>query len=171
MIGLALAAILFRCRGLRRESVLARLSTFGSEKQMSHTIPGIAFYEDSNGRHVAFAEGLPAQTFNAFLDAMMKDRLEFSLYDPRYPSPSDPGAYLSYSPQKGRWRMTLGNHGWSGGIYDIEASVVARQLVSLYTAKQLSPLGLDNVCFFSQYEPESQERNKEMNNLLEHLHE
>jgi len=98
----------FRRCETSRKFVVAQLPKIRNKKQISLTVPGINIYEDSDGRHVAFAEGLPAETFNAFLDAMMKDGLEFSLYDPRYPStPEDPGAYLSYSPQKGRWRMTL----------------------------------------------------------------
>lgn len=66
--------------------------------------------------------------------------------------------------------MTLGNHGWSGGIYDIGVSTIVLQLFSLYSAMQLGALGLDKVSFFSHYKLETPEKNSAVNELLEQLH-
>jgi hypothetical protein len=49
---------------------------------------------------------------------------KFEIYDAYYPSPSDPGAYIcyaSYDDSSDSFSMTLGNHGWTGGIYIIKA--------------------------------------------------
>ena len=97
---------------------------------------------------------------------MMQDGTEFSLFDPKYPS----GAYLSYSPKNRAWLMTLGNHGWSGGIYNIRPKIVSRQLYDLYVSDRLEPLGLDGVYFFKHYQPKSVETNEEMNRQLENIH-
>lgn len=133
-------------------------------------IPGIQIHDGEKGRCIVFEKGLTAEEFTDFLDAMMQDSMEFSLFDPKYPSPSDPGAYLSYSPKEDEWLMTLGNHGWSGGVYNITPEIVSRQLHDLYLTGLLEPLGLDRVCFFKHYEPVSAERNEQMNRLLEKIH-
>jgi hypothetical protein len=133
-------------------------------------IPGVQERNGQHGRTVVFGEHLGLETFVSFLEAMERDGLEFSLFDPKYPSPSDPGAYLSYSPQHGTWRMTLGNHGWSGGIYAVERSTIARQLYDLYTKGLLEALQLERVHFFSHYKPESDERNAKINELLKAIH-
>jgi hypothetical protein len=133
-------------------------------------IAGTQIQDGEKGRCILFDKGLTEREFSDFLDAMMQDSTEFSLFDPKYPSPSDPGAYLSYSPKKDEWLMTLGNHGWSGGVYNITPEIVSRQLYDLYLTGLLEPLGLDRVCFFKHYEPVSAERNEQMNRLLEKIH-
>ena len=137
---------------------------------MSNMIPDTKIQNDQRGRCLVFDEGLTEDAFTSFLNTMMREGMEFSLYDPQYPSPSDPGAYLSYSPQNGAWLMTLGNHGWSGGIYNIETTIISRQLFSLYATGRLTPLGLDRVCFFKHYKPESVEKNEQMNWRLQEIH-
>ena len=133
-------------------------------------VPGIILSVDKRGRHIAFAPNLGVETFVAFLEAMLQEGLEFAMYDPSYPSPSDPGAYLSYSPSNGEWRMTLGNHGWTGGIYTVAAAVIAKQLFSLYAQKVLDPLDLDGVAFFKSMAPKSSADNAEINARLTRLH-
>ncbi|MEO1410744.1 MAG: hypothetical protein AAFW73_12740 [Bacteroidota bacterium] len=58
---------------------------------------------------------------DALLAVLWDQGYELTFYDEYYPSPSDPGAYFRYTTQKTNgpqhWSMTLGNHGWSGGIY------------------------------------------------------
>jgi len=66
--------------------------------------------------------------------------------------------------------MTLGNHGWSGGIYKVSAAVVARQLCDLHEAGRLSPVELDQTGFFRHYPSMSAERNDQMNRQLIDLH-
>jgi len=135
------------------------------------TIEGVNYHDGPSGREVIFDEGLSEKTFSLFLAAMMKGGLEFGLYDALYPSLSDPGAYLSYRPSNGTWKMTLGNHGWSGGIYDIEPSTICSQLKNLHDKGLLKGLGLDGVCFFSHYALESQEKSRAMNERLRQIHE
>ena len=137
---------------------------------MTLNIPGVQEGNAGNGRAVVFGENLGLETFVSLLEAMEKDGRDFSLFDPKYPSPSDPGAYLSYSPRKGKWRMTIGNHGWSGGIYVVEPSAIARQLYDLYINGLLPELQLEHVHFFSHYKPESDERNAKINELLRAIH-
>jgi len=66
--------------------------------------------------------------------------------------------------------MTLGNHGWTGGIYEIDAPVVTNQLWALYSTGLLSALELESVHFFSHYQPESRSENEAMNMKLRGLH-
>ncbi len=54
------------------------------------------------------------------LEFLKSHKLSIEFFDCLYPSPSDPGAYFSYSSLKNSWEITLGNHGWSGGIYKID---------------------------------------------------
>jgi hypothetical protein len=133
-------------------------------------IPGIQINDGETGRCIVFEKGLTAEEFTDFLNVMMRTGTECRLFDPKYPSPSDPGAYLKYSPKNGMWLMTLGNHGWSGGIYNITSKIVSRQLHDLYITGLLEALDLDHVCFAKHYAPESVERNKQMNRLLEKIH-
>ena len=137
---------------------------------MIDTIPGTQLLKSEKGRVVIFDGGVTEDVFHAFLAAMMRDGVEFSLFDPAYPSPSDPGAHLSYCPQQGAWLMTLGNHGWSGGIYQIAPNIISRQLFDIHVKGQLKSLGLDKVCFFRHREPVSPESIEKMNKLLESLH-
>jgi len=131
-------------------------------------VPGMEVSTGPTGRRIIFTGELPE--FSAALEEMMALNVEFAFYDPMYPSPSDPGAYFSYSPSRGAWRMTLGNHGWSGGIYTIAHATIGTQLRSLYSRKLLKALDLDNVHFSAHYAPESPTKSEEMNVRLQKLH-
>ena len=88
-----------------------------------------------------------------------------AIYDPDYPSMSDPGAYVDYTLEKadsGYWSMTLGNHGWSGGIYQIDDETIAVQVFDLYNNGHLPQLSIETGRIFSHYERESDEKNLEM---------
>jgi hypothetical protein len=122
------------------------------------------------GRQIAFGYGIPSGAFMQVVKSLMDRGIEFAFYDPTFPSPSDPGAYFSYAPINGVWRMTLGNHGWSGGIYEIDAPVVANQLRSLYLQGALRALELDGVDFGAHYQSESRSKNDAMNVKLRDLH-
>lgn len=60
---------------------------------MGNMIPGAQIKSEQQGRYLVFDEGLTEDAFTTVLGAMMLGGMEFSLYDPKYPSPSDPGAY------------------------------------------------------------------------------
>jgi len=63
-------------------------------------------------------------------EILEKHKFKFDLFDLQYPQISDEGAYFSYTFDK-VWKMTLGNHGWSGGIYTIDKNVIINQLTNL----------------------------------------
>ncbi len=133
-------------------------------------IAGTRIQGERRGRVLCLDKGLGEADFSDLLTALMRERIEFSLHDPLYPSPSDPGAYMSYSPQEARWLMTLGNHGWSGGIYHVRPATLLRQICNLHALGRLPSLGLDRVGFLGHYRHESAEANDEMNRRLLELH-
>jgi len=97
----------------------------------------------------------------------------FEIYDSFYPSPSDPGAYICYANYDYRtntWEMTLGNHGWSGGIYRVENNVIVNQLLHLSSVENKIELITKELVFFSHYDTESVEKNAEMNLMLAKIH-
>ncbi|MGP0019871.1 MAG: hypothetical protein ACLPHP_14975 [Candidatus Sulfotelmatobacter sp.] len=125
---------------------------------------------EPKGRQIVFKDEMQPAEFAVLVESLMNDGVEFAFYDVRYPSPSDPGAYFKYSPMNGVWRMTLGNHGWSGGIYEIESEVLINQLQNLHKAGVLKSLDIEKVYFSSHYQPESAEKNDAMNTLLRKIH-
>jgi hypothetical protein len=66
--------------------------------------------------------------------------------------------------------MTFGNHGWSGGIYEIDDRTICCQLKDLVTNKLIQHIKLDRVYFFSHYQLESASENRAMNNQLLAIH-
>lgn len=128
---------------------------------------------ETQKKQVELAESVSMKSVQALLTHLKKGGRAFAFYDPCYPSPSDPGAYLSYSPagaSPGTWRMTLGNHGWSGGIYEVNELTVCAQVKNLASRGLLDRIDLDNVGFFSHYAPEDSAKNQTMNQKLASLH-
>ena len=66
--------------------------------------------------------------------------------------------------------MTLGNHGWSGGIYQLDDETIAIQCFDLLRKKKLESLAFEDGSIFSHYDPESTESNTRMINELRALH-
>lgn len=139
------------------------------------SIPGISLNEKSDVRCIHFSPDTTLDNIKSLLQILRENRIEFAVYDALYPSPSDPGAYLSYSQIKSTppnyWSMTLGNHGWTGGIYAVEEEIVACQLENLLKKGFFEELQLDSVGFFLHYDLETSDHNKEMNDLLCKIHE
>lgn len=98
-----------------------------------------------------------------------KHKFKFDLFDRKYPQISDEGAYFSYSFDK-VWKMTLGNHGWSGGIYTIDKTVIVNQLTSLIMLENKIELEIQNANFFRHFTEKSNSENFEMNKKLEEIH-
>ncbi len=121
-------------------------------------------------RQIALSSEHRLQRFDEVVTVFGQCGVEFAIHDRCFPSPSDPGAYFAYSPSGGRWRMTLGNHGWSGGVYDIPASTIVVQLHSLFAKGLLRAIDLDRVGFFKHYSPETAEKNQAMVERLQALH-
>lgn len=133
-------------------------------------IANIELTRGNRGRAVPLGENINEDVIKYLLEEMKMSGIEFCFYDPEFPSPSDPGAYFSYSPSSGLWRMTLGNHGWSGGIYIIGDQALLTQLQNLHFLGLLKLLELEGVCFFSHYASETDIKNKEMNDLILQIH-
>lgn len=66
--------------------------------------------------------------------------------------------------------MTLGNHGWTGGIYTIKEDAIANQIYSLIKQKQIDSIRIDNVKIFSHYGKKTGEVNEKQNDLLSKIH-
>ena len=117
--------------------------------------------------------GISKSEIEIVLNTISEAKGIFEIYDSFYPSPSDPGAYISYANYdscKNTWEMTLGNHGWSGGVYCVENSVVVDQLLHISTKEKAIELITKGAVFFSHYEAEPEEKNTEMNLKLAEIH-
>ena len=66
--------------------------------------------------------------------------------------------------------MTLGNHGWSGGIYIIDKKVIINQLTSLIMLENNIVLEIQNANFLRHFTEKSDSENLEMNKKLEEIH-
>ena len=73
-------------------------------------------------------------------------------------------------PQPANGDMTFGNHGWSGGIYEIDDMTICRQLMDLVTLGLLQSIEIDGVVFFSHYQLKSAEQSTAMNEKLLAIH-
>lgn len=127
---------------------------------------------DRIGR-IQFGNALSAEDFGRLLQSIRRHVGEFALFDPLFPSVSDPGAYFSYCalpPLPKRWHMTLGNHGWSGGIYQIEEQTILCQLENLWRQGKLNSVSIDHVNFFHHRPRQSGEANNTMNARLMQIH-
>lgn len=133
-------------------------------------LKGIGF----TNKQINIANDTPFANILALLKILRTHKVSFALYDSYYPSPSDPGAYLSYSQKLNEtehaWSMTLGNHGWSGGIYTISENTIAWQIHNLAKNNQIDSIKIDNVKIASHYDKENTDRNRNRNALLYGIH-
>lgn len=141
-----------------------------SLKYAVQRIEGLTLTERSGMRYIAFQEGISIKSIEALLELLRMHAVEFTFYDQRYPiasGDSDPGAYVSYSQKKNTtdrvWNMTLGNHGWSGGIYQIDEPTIAVQLKDLLDLKLIHEIKIDRVVFYDHYELMTAEKSKQEN--------
>lgn len=151
--------------------------TYDSLKGIVQKIEGLSLTERSWIRYIKFQEGISTKSIQALLELLRKNAIDFEFYDERYPilsEESDPGAYVSYSQKKNTldkvWNMTMGNHHWSGGIYQIDESTVAIQLKDLIDRKLISEIKIDRVAFFDHYEMRGPEKSKEENKKIAEKH-
>lgn len=135
-------------------------------------IDGIKLVEKFNKKVASFDNSLSKNNIELFVLTLYKYKTAFSFHDTLYPSPSDPGAYISYflKPSSENWKMSLGNHGWSGGIYTIDNEVIYKQLNNLIQSSQLSEIQIEGVGTFSHYAEKNGEENKRQNDYLIEVH-
>ena len=99
--------------------------------------------------------------------------LGLSYFDDLYPSPSDPGAYFNFYPSntsESQYLMSLGNHGWSGGIYLIDEEIMKKQLHNLIKLKLLKAIELTFDLPMKYYSLEDEDSNSVMRLRLFNLH-
>lgn len=108
------------------------------------------------------------------LKLLHEEKMEIFFHDTVHPTYSDPGAYFSYSTKKSKnkehWSMTYGNHGWSGGIYQINDFVVAQQILSLIKKDQMDKIQISNVGFFDDLPLKSEEESEKKSSEIAEMH-
>ena len=125
-------------------------------------------------RRLVFPAPVERETIQALLPILRRREAALSLYDPLFPSPSDPGAYFDYAQQgaaPGSWSMTLGNHGWSGGIYQITEEALAAQIFSLLRRGELAELRFEDGRLFTHRSRQPAAQSADMDRRLRRLHE
>ena len=137
-------------------------------------LQGFAIKDHQNSKVVEISNEATIASIAELLRVLRKYNIAFAFYDSYYPSPSDPGAYLDYSQEKNEtedsWSMTLGNHGWTGGIYTITENNIVRQIHNLIKNKQIDSVRIDNVKIFSHYDKQNSDYNKNQNALIFGIH-
>lgn len=108
------------------------------------------------------------------LNVLKSEKYQIAFHDNVHPTVSDPGCYFSYSSQKSiddnHWSMTCGNHGWSGGIYQIRDFILARQIMSLIKKEELTRIQISDVIFFSYYMLKSEDESKKKGAEISDMH-
>lgn len=108
------------------------------------------------------------------LNVLKSEKYQIAFHDNVHPTVSDPGAYFSYSSEKSiddnHWSMTYGNHGWSGGIYQIRDFILARQIISLIKKEELTRIQISDVIFFSHYDLKSEDDSKKKGSEIDEMH-
>ena len=137
-------------------------------------IGGLKIVQKNNSIVIAIDQNIQIEAVKALVQLLRENKVAFTIYDSLYPSPTDPGAYIDYSHEKGdntdTWSMTLGNHGWTGGIYSIKENVIANQIYNLIKHKQIDSIRIDNVKIYAHYGKKTGELNEKQNDLLSKIH-
>ncbi len=108
---------------------------------------------ETGARRVMFGPSVSLDDMRRLIEILRQANAVIKLHDFLYPSPSDPGAYMTYSQERttlGRWSMSLGNHGWSDGVYQIDGGTIALQVFSLYAQKKLPHLTFERGRIFQR---------------------
>ena len=139
-------------------------------------LDGLFIKKKDGVRYIQLSEQVEKTSIPLLLGVLRSNKMPFSIYDPLYPPSldSDKGSYISYSQERNtdstNWNMTLGNQGWSGGIYKINESIISVQLENLIEQKLLREIKIDNVAFGSHYDFENFDKNRNVNSSILLLH-
>jgi hypothetical protein len=82
------------------------------EHEYLDDFPELRLVRESCGISDYIVGDLTADAASRILQALPANR-ELTFHDPEYPSPSDPGAYISVRKEAEGFRCGIGNHGWS----------------------------------------------------------
>jgi hypothetical protein len=152
------------------------LKNTSKAEQQIEKIAGLSINKKDGVRYVQVSEQVTKGSIISLLEVLRLNNIAFSIYDPIYPPSydSDKGSYISYSQEKNEnkesWNMTFGNHGWSGGIYNISERIILVQLENLIDKKLLSEIKIGKVGFFSHYDVENLDRNRNIKSGIFLLH-
>ncbi len=137
-------------------------------------VDGVSVAGDRGARRLLFASQITYENMGFLVQTLRHVNAVIAIYDPLYPSPSDPGAYITYAQIKAKpeqWSMSLGNHGWSGGLYQIDEETVSIQLFNLHRKGHLSHLDFERHRLFSHNRGDmSPSRNQEMVHRIRQIH-
>jgi len=136
--------------------------------------PHIKMVKDNGIEYLSIDKNVGTDEISQLLTLLRDEKLEITFHDSVHPTISDPGAYFSYSTVKSvddnHWSMTYGNHGWSGGIYQIRDFILANQITSLIKKEELSRIQISDVVFFSDYEVKSEDESKKKGSEIQEMH-
>jgi len=158
---------------------LKKLKTiFGSDKtKLEEFLSGQSYLKLSrdNGIEYVYIDKLAGtDEVKELLVILRTEKYQIAFHDNVHPTISDPGAYFSYSTEKSiddnHWSMTYGNHGWSGGIYQIRDFVLAKQIISLIKKEELTRIQISDVVFFSHYDLKSEDESKKKGSEIQEMH-
>jgi len=137
-------------------------------------ISGVSLCEKSGVRYIHLSQNTTLESIKSLLQLLKMNKIPFEIYDKLYYPSTDPGAYLTYSQEKNMspdcWSMTLGNHGWTGGIFTIDENIIASQLENLLKKGLIQEIRIEKIAFFSHYDFVKSDKNIEMNMRLAKLH-
>ena len=146
-------------KGLFTKNNKSKLSEF---IELNHN-----FYllKEDNFEYVNILKSSKLHEINSLLEIIRNEGMEIAFHDTIHPTISDPGAYFSYSTIKATnsnvWSMTYGNHGWSGGIYQIKNETISKQIYNLIQNNKIDKIKITGVVFFNKMEVKSEiESNK-----------
>ncbi len=145
-------------------------------KKYVETNPNLEFENDGNIVFVKFNRQITKNEIGELIEKLWENQFKISFHDTLYPfsGGSDPGAYFSYSTEKtigkGYWSMTLGNHGWSGGIYHLRRETIIQQIYNLVSSGEMNKIQITEVYFGSHYKLESKQRSIETNKEIMSKH-
>ncbi|MEO4006677.1 hypothetical protein [Flavobacterium sp. CAU 1735] len=142
-----------------------------------YRIDAIAVKNQGDKHWIELNEQMNMETIQLLLKTLRTHKIPFSVFDEMiysWDDDHDRGAYITYSQdqndKENSWSMTLGNQGWSGGIYTITEQNIALQLWHLVQEKSIDSITIKNVAFFGHYDKEDLDSNQYMNTLLYSTH-
>lgn len=148
--------------GFRMERIISYPKKADTEfERFIELNPNFNLAQKNNVSFINININVKLEDIELLLEKLWYEKFEITFHDTIYPTLTDPGAYFSYSTKGSEnnsfWSMTYGNHGWSGGIYNIKKRTVAKQISNLIQTKSINKIQITNVTFFSSYEIKDEE--------------
>jgi hypothetical protein len=130
--------------------------------------------KENGVKYVRISKRISTDDISKLLDLLWEEKYEFSFHDSVHSKINDSEVYYSYSTLKSldnqRWSMSYGSQGWSEGVYQIYAFIIARQLISLIKKEELSRIQISNNVFLSNNNFKSDDECKKMESEIQKMH-